>query len=113
MPPLLLSRPQFVTVPANLLGMARCWCASRYQLIFRVVVGKLNFWAARASLTVQVLDLRPGLTAVLRQFERVRALLEPEGLLVVEHGERTHFDAVEGFLEHRQYGQVNFSFFRR
>ena len=45
-----------------------------------VVVGKLNFWAARASLTVQVLDLRPGLTAVLRQFERVRALLEPEGL---------------------------------
>ncbi len=47
--------------------------------------------------------------------ERILAgpLLEPEGLLVVEHGERTHFDAVEGFLEHRQYGQVNFSFFRR
>jgi exodeoxyribonuclease VII large subunit len=44
-----------------------------------VVVGKLNFWATRANLTVQVLDLRPGLTAVLRQFERVRALLEPEG----------------------------------
>ena len=43
MQPLLLSRTQFVTVPANLLGMARCWCASRYQLIFRVVVGKLNF----------------------------------------------------------------------
>ena len=45
-----------------------------------VVVGKLNFWAARASLTVQVLDVRPSLTAVLRQFEQVRKRLEPEGL---------------------------------
>jgi exodeoxyribonuclease VII large subunit len=49
-----------------------------------VVVGKLNFWATRANLTVQVLDLRPGLTAVLRQFERVRALLEPEGWFEAE-----------------------------
>jgi len=46
-----------------------------------VVVGRLNFWAARAALSVQVLDVRPSLTAVLRQFERVRALLAPEGLL--------------------------------
>ncbi len=45
-----------------------------------VVVGKLNFWSARASLTVQVLDVRPSLSAVLRQFERVRSLLQPEGL---------------------------------
>ena len=45
-----------------------------------VVVGKLNFWASRASLCVQILDLRPSLSAVLRQFERVRERLEPEGL---------------------------------
>ncbi len=45
-----------------------------------LVVGRLNFWAARASLSVQVLDLRPSLSAVLRQFERVRDLLAPEGL---------------------------------
>jgi exodeoxyribonuclease VII large subunit len=45
-----------------------------------VVVGKLNFWASRASLSVQVLDLRPSLSSVLRRFERVRAQLEPEGL---------------------------------
>ena len=38
-----------------------------------VVVGRLNFWTARANLCVQVLDVRPGLTAVLRQFERRRA----------------------------------------
>ncbi|MEY2748539.1 MAG: exodeoxyribonuclease large subunit, partial [Cyanobacteriota bacterium] len=46
-----------------------------------VVVGKLNFWASRASLTVQVLDLRPSLSSVLRRFEQVRQQLEPEGLL--------------------------------
>lgn len=45
-----------------------------------VVVGKLNFWAARASLCIQVLDLRPSLSAVLRRFEQVRLALEPEGL---------------------------------
>jgi len=45
-----------------------------------VVVGKLNFWGARASLCVQVLDLRPSLSAVLRRFEQVRQALEPEGL---------------------------------
>jgi exodeoxyribonuclease VII large subunit len=46
-----------------------------------LVVGKLNFWAARANLCVQVLDLRPSLSAVLRRFEEVRQRLEPEGLL--------------------------------
>ena len=46
-----------------------------------VVVGKLNFWGTRASLCVQVLDLRPSLSAVLRRFEQVRQTLEPEGLL--------------------------------
>jgi exodeoxyribonuclease VII large subunit len=46
-----------------------------------IVVGKLNFWANRASLTVQILDLRPSLSTVLRQFEQVSRLLEGEGLL--------------------------------
>jgi exodeoxyribonuclease VII large subunit len=49
-----------------------------------VVVGRLNLWVARATLSVQVLDIRPSLGAVLRQFERVRALLEPEGLFAPE-----------------------------
>ena len=45
------------------------------------VVGKLNFWAARANLTVQVLDIRPSLTTVMREFERVRRLLEDEQVI--------------------------------
>jgi len=63
------------------------WASQLRQLAFVpeegdgvVVVGRLNFWIARATLTVQVMDLRPSLTAVLRQFERVHAVLEPEGL---------------------------------
>ena len=45
------------------------------------VVGKLNFWIARASLSVQVLDIRPSLTTVLRQFEQVRDRLLDEGVI--------------------------------
>lgn len=64
------------------------WASQLSKLTYRpsegdgvLVVGKLNFWASRASLCVQILDVRPSLSAVLRQFERVRELLEPEGLL--------------------------------
>ena len=67
------------------------WASRLKQLSYRpadgdgvTVVGKLNFWAARASLNVQVLDIRPSLTTVLREFERVRALLLEEGLLEAE-----------------------------
>ena len=39
-------------------------------------------------------------------------LLQPDGLLILEHGERTQFEEEPGFVEHRHYGQVHFSFFR-
>ncbi|MEC8096235.1 MAG: exodeoxyribonuclease VII large subunit [Cyanobacteriota bacterium] len=64
------------------------WASKLTQLSYRpedgdgvTVVGKLNFWAARASLTVQALDIRPSLSTVLRDFERVRQLLEHEGVI--------------------------------
>lgn len=63
------------------------WASQLARLSFRpeegdgvVVVGKLNFWAARASLAVHVLDVRPSLSSVLRQFERTLERLAPEGL---------------------------------
>jgi exodeoxyribonuclease VII large subunit len=63
------------------------WASQLAKLSFQptegdgvLVVGKLNFWAARANLCVQVLDLRPSLSSVLRRFERVRDRLAPEGL---------------------------------
>jgi exodeoxyribonuclease VII large subunit len=45
------------------------------------VVGKLTFGLARASLSVQVLDIRPSLTTVLRQFEQVRDRLLEDGVI--------------------------------
>ncbi len=89
-----VSRPQLkkghlwltlVDEQASISGVV--WASQLSKLSFQpsegdgvLVVGKLNFWASRASLCVQILDLRPSLSAVLRQFERVRSLLEPEGL---------------------------------
>ena len=41
-----------------------------------------------------------------------RALLAPDGLFVFEHGKDNDFSAHPRFVEHRQYGSVNFSLFR-
>ena len=67
---------------------AVAWASQLRQLSYRpedgdgvTVVGKLNFWAARATLTVQVIDIRPSLTTVMREFERVRRLLEDEAII--------------------------------
>ncbi|MDR0384583.1 MAG: 16S rRNA (guanine(966)-N(2))-methyltransferase RsmD [Prevotellaceae bacterium] len=40
-------------------------------------------------------------------------LLNESGYLIVEHSENEDFSAIEGFTQQRQYGSVNFSFFRR
>jgi putative methyltransferase len=40
-------------------------------------------------------------------------LLAPGGLFVLEHGKNNDFTDDPCFLEHRAYGSVNFSFFRR
>lgn len=40
-------------------------------------------------------------------------LLADGGLLVLEHGRDRDFSARADFLEHRAYGSVNFSFFRK
>ncbi len=67
---------------------AVAWASKLKQLDFLpadgdgvTVIGKLNFWEARASLAVQVLDLRPSLSTVLRRFETVKAQLLGEGLI--------------------------------
>ena len=39
-------------------------------------------------------------------------LLKPEGIFVFEHGKEHDFSAHPHFVEHRQYGSVNFSLFR-
>ncbi len=39
-------------------------------------------------------------------------ILSENGLFVLEHGKDHDFSTFPGFLEHRAYGSVNFSFFR-
>ncbi len=65
-----------------------CWASRLNQLDYVpadgdgiTMVGKLNFWAARASLAVQAIDIRPSLSTVERRFEAVKALLASEGLI--------------------------------
>lgn len=41
-----------------------------------------------------------------------RNLLRTDGLLVLEHGKSNDFSQHPRFVEHRQYGSVNFSFFQ-
>ena len=41
-----------------------------------------------------------------------RALLKPDGILVFEHGKDYDFSQHPRFVEHREYGSVNFSLFR-
>lgn len=41
-----------------------------------------------------------------------RKLLKPEGWLVVEHGPYTDLSKLPHFIEHRSYGNVNFSVFK-
>jgi 16S rRNA (guanine966-N2)-methyltransferase len=40
-----------------------------------------------------------------------KKLLKENGLLIIEHGPRTHLDQLAGFTQQRKYGNVNFSFF--
>ncbi|OIP83915.1 MAG: 16S rRNA (guanine(966)-N(2))-methyltransferase RsmD [Porphyromonadaceae bacterium CG2_30_38_12] len=40
-----------------------------------------------------------------------KTILKPDGLLVLEHGANTNFDQHAHFSDHRNYGNVHFSFF--
>ncbi|PBQ34483.1 16S rRNA (guanine(966)-N(2))-methyltransferase RsmD [Sphingobacteriaceae bacterium] len=40
-----------------------------------------------------------------------RGLLKENGMLIIEHGQRTKLEGLQGFTKLRNYGNVNFSFF--
>jgi 16S rRNA (guanine966-N2)-methyltransferase len=40
-----------------------------------------------------------------------RALLNKNGMMVIEHSPRTKLENLPGFVQHRKYGNVNFSMF--
>ncbi len=46
-----------------------------------VIVGKLNFWESQARVSVQVFEIRPSISTVLKKFEIVKSKLLKEGLI--------------------------------
>jgi len=42
-----------------------------------------------------------------------RDILKPDGILILEHSKRTGFAGHEHLFEHRNYGNVHFSFFKQ
>ena len=46
-----------------------------------VIVGRLNFWESQARVSVQVFDIRPSISTVLKKFEIVKTKLLKEGLI--------------------------------
>jgi len=69
-------------------------CRQQYDIVF-----------ADPPYALKELPLIPDLV-----FER--ALLKPDGILVFEHGKDHDFSQHPRFVEHREYGSVNFSLFK-
>ena len=46
-----------------------------------LIIGKLNFWEAQARLTINVINLKPSISTVLRKFEVVKKILTQDGLI--------------------------------
>ena len=46
-----------------------------------VIIGKLNFWESQSRVSVQVFDIRPSISTVLKKFEIVKSKLFQEGLI--------------------------------
>lgn len=42
-----------------------------------------------------------------------KQLISDEGWLIIEHGPEKDFSTMPNFMQHRNYGKVNFSFFRK
>ncbi len=64
------------------------WSSTRKSLKFLpkqddgvVIIGKLNFWESQARVSVQVFDIRPSISTVLKKFEIVKSKLFKEGLM--------------------------------
>ncbi len=45
-------------------------------------------------------------------FKEEHCMLKPDGWFVLEHSNKNNFSEHPHFVEHRQYGSVNFSFFK-
>lgn len=77
---------------------------SDYRSFLNRTVKKWDLIFADPPYNMEKIDNIPGLI-----FEN--QLLKQNGILVIEHSQNIDFSGFDGFVEHRIYGKVNFSFF--
>lgn len=100
------------TLYAHLLSMARELKEEHWQIVRSDVFVFLA--AHRKTYDIIFADPPFGLEGIERIPTLVLqgGLLEPEGLLIVEHSARMNMSTLPGFWKHRPYGAVHFSFFK-
>ncbi len=112
-------------------GCSRVVCVEKDPLHYRFITGFIAKLADEAAFPVRG-DVFKFLTTLHEQFNFVFAdppydlpnlaelpdrvlgqdILLPDGLFVLEHGKGDDFSSHPRIIDHRQYGSVNFSFFR-
>lgn len=113
-------------------GCSRVVCIERDPLHFRFIQGFLDKLQDNSAVPIKG-DVFKYISQCREQFDFIfadppytlqeipsipdmvleRNLLSEEGLFVLEHGKEQDFSTHQYFVEHRHYGSVNFSFFRK
>lgn len=84
----------------------------------RVIKSDVFSFLKKTANKYQLIFVDPPYEMELEKFQLIpelvfsKNLLQPEGILIIEHGPKTDFSKHEHFIEHRKYGNVNFSFFK-
>ena len=113
-------------------GCSRVICVERDPLHFRFIQGFIDKLGDEAALPIKG-DVFKYISQCRERFDFIfadppyvleeisslpdmildRDLLSEGGLFVLEHGKDHDFTSHPCFIEHRHYGSVNFSFFRK
>jgi 16S rRNA (guanine(966)-N(2))-methyltransferase RsmD len=84
----------------------------------KVIKSDVFSFLKRTASRYQLIFADPPYEMELEKFELIselvfdKNLLLPEGFLIIEHSAKTDFSKHPSFIEHRKYGNVNFSFFK-
>ena len=112
-------------------GCSQVVCVEKDPLHYRFITGFIEKLGDEAAFPVRG-DVFKYLTSLLEQFDLIfadppytlpnltdipdlvleRDLLLPDGIFILEHGKKDDFSSHPRLVDHRQYGSVNFSFFK-
>ena len=112
-------------------GCSQVVCVEKDPLHYRFITGFIEKLGDEAAFPVRG-DVFKYLTSLHEQFDLIfadppytlpnltdipdlvleRDLLLPDGIFILEHGKKDDFSSHPRLVDHRQYGSVNFSFFK-